>query len=97
MWAARSGCEKTSQELIKKKAVLDHFNNSGNTPLHIASSYGNVRVMELLLSSGAKVCVQNNLGQTCLDVAVRSGADDVALMMAQHRRLVVTSAGNHLS
>ena len=96
MWATRSGCEKTSQELINKKAVLDHLNNSGNTPLHIASSYGNVRVVELLLSSGAEVCIQNNLGQTCLDVAVRSGAGDVALMMAQHRRLVATSLSNQL-
>ena len=88
MWAARSGCDKTSQELINRQAVLDHLNNTGNTPLHIASSYGNVRVVELLLNSGANVCVQNNLAQTCLDVAVQSGAGDVALAMAHHERLV---------
>ena len=88
MWAARSGCEKTSQELLNKQASLDNVNNSGNTPLHIASSYGNVRVVELLLNSGANVCIQNYQGQSCLDVAVQSGAGDVALAIAQHKRLV---------
>ena len=88
MWAARVGCDKTSQELLNKQASLDHVNNSGNTPLHIASSYGNVKVVELLLNSGANVCIQNNLGQTCLDVAVQSGAGDVALAIAKHKRLV---------
>lgn len=88
MWAARSGCDKTSQELLNKQAVLDHVNNAGNTPLHIASSYGNVSVVQLLLNSGASVCIQNNQGQSCLDVAVQSGAGDVALAIARHERLV---------
>lgn len=86
MWAARSGCDKTCQELLDKQAVLDHVNNCGDTALHIASSCGNVRVVELLLNSGANVCIQNTLGQTCLDVAVRSGAGDVAMAIAQHKR-----------
>lgn len=89
MWAARSGCDKTSRELLNRQAALDHVNNSGNTPLHIASSYGNVNVVELLLNSGANVCIQNNQGQSCLDVAVQSGAGDVALAIARHKRLVL--------
>lgn len=88
MWAARSGCDKTTQELLDKQAVLDHVNNRGNTALHIASSYGNVKVVELLLDSGANVRIRNNEGQSCLDVTVQSGAGDVALAIAQHRRLV---------
>ena len=88
MWAARSGCDKTSQELLDKQAVLDHVNNCGDTALHIASSHGNVRVVELLLNSGANVCLPNSLGQSCLNVAVQSGAGDVALAIAQHKRLV---------
>lgn len=88
MCAARSGCDKTSQELLNKEANLDHVNNAGNTPLHIASSNGNVSVVELLLNSGAKVCIHNNQGQTCLDVTVQSGAGDVALAIARHKRLV---------
>lgn len=95
MWAARSGCDKTSQELLNKQASLDHANNIGNTPLHIASSYGNVRVVELLLNSGANVCIQNNQGQTCLDVAVQSGAGDVALAIAKHKRLVQQCSSIH--
>ena len=87
MWAARVGCDKTCQELLHKQAVLDHVNNRGDTALHISSSYGNVHVVQLLLNSGANVCIQNNLGQTCLDVAVHSGAGDVALAIAQHKRL----------
>ncbi|KAL9969322.1 hypothetical protein ACROYT_G021521 [Oculina patagonica] len=86
MWAARSGCDKTSQELLNNEANLDHVNNAGNTPLHIASSNGNVNVVELLLNSGASVCIQNNQGQTCLDVTVQSGAGDVALAIARHKR-----------
>jgi len=86
MWAARSGCEKTSQELLDKQAALDHVNNHGDTALHIASSYGNVKVVELLLNFGANVCIQNSLGQSCLDVAVLSGVGDVALAIAQHKR-----------
>ena len=88
MWAARSGCDKTSQALLDKQAILDHVNNRGDTALHIASSHGKVRVVELLLNVGANVCLRNSQGQSCLDVAVLSGAGDVALAIAQNKRLV---------
>lgn len=88
MWAARSGCDKTSQTLLEKQAILDHVNNRGDTALHIASSHGKVRVVELLLNVGANVCLRNSQGQSCLDVAVLSGAGDVALAIAQNKRLV---------
>ena len=88
MWAARSGCDKTTEELLNKQAALDHVNSTGDTSLHIASSYGNVRVMELLLNSGTNVGIQNNQGQSCLDVAVHSGGGDVALAIANNKRLV---------
>lgn len=87
MWAARSGCDKTSQALLDKQAILDHVNNRGDTALHIASSHGKVRVVELLLNVGANVCLRNSQGQSCLDVAVLSGAGDVALAIAQNKRL----------
>ena len=87
MWAARSGCEKTSLELLDKQAIIDLVNNRGDTALHISASYGKVKVVELLLSYGANVCIRNNLGQTCLDVAVQSGAGDVALAIARNKRL----------
>lgn len=88
MWAARSGCDKTSQALLDKQAILDHVNNRGDTALHIASSHGKVRVVELLLNVGANVCLRNSQDQSCLDVAVLSGAGDVALAIAQNKRLV---------
>ena len=88
MWAARSGCEKTSQELLDKQAVVDHVNNQGDSALHISASHGKVKVVELLLNYGADVRIRNNLGQTCLDVTVQSGAGDVALAISRNKRLV---------
>ena len=88
MWAASSGCEKTSQELLDKQAVVDHVNNQGDSALHISASHGKVKVVELLLNYGADVRIRNNLGQTCLDVTVQSGAGDVALAIARNKRLV---------
>lgn len=88
MWAARAGCEKTSRGLLDKQAVVDHVNNQGDTALHISASHGKVKVVELLLNYGADVSIRNNLGQTCLDVTVQSGAGDVALAIARNKRLV---------
>ena len=88
MWAANSGCEKTSKELLDRNAVIDQFNIDGNTPLHIASSRGNVSVVELLLNAGASVCITNSAQQSCLEVAVQSGAGNIALAFAKHSRCV---------
>ena len=37
--------------------MICHFLQNGNTPIHLASRYGHVQVVEKLLSSGADVNV----------------------------------------
>ena len=86
MWASKAGCSKTCEVLLDKQAATDHVNSDGDTALHIASRRGHVGVVEVLLGRGAQLTVLNKLNQTFLCVALKSGARDVALTAAKHRR-----------
>ena len=49
MLAAGLGCVKCCQELLDKQASIDDDNSDGDTALHLASRYGHVPVVNLLM------------------------------------------------
>jgi len=52
-------------------------NNSGDTPLHLASVSGSVEVIALLVANGADVNTKNKYGDTPFGVAKKNGNMDV--------------------
>ncbi|XP_065650592.1 uncharacterized protein LOC136078729 [Hydra vulgaris] len=54
-------------------AEVNSTDAEGKTPLHLAASNNHRKVVELLVASGADVCLSDNLGWSPLDYAARNG------------------------
>lgn len=57
---------------------VDHFDAGGQTLLHLASFWGRMDIVKLLLSAGASMKTKNAAGCTALDLAVHWGHSAVA-------------------
>ncbi|CAL4130437.1 unnamed protein product, partial [Meganyctiphanes norvegica] len=57
---------------------LDHLNNEGDTPLHVAAYYGNKRVAEWLINHRVDSKALNNEGTSPSDLAESSGHNEMA-------------------
>lgn len=68
--------------------LLNQADYSGNTPLHLAATGPNVRVLKWLLQQGASVHLRNQTGRTALFLAANAG-------MTSHVKLL-RSVGAHL-
>lgn len=53
-------------------------NNSGNSPLHLASAYAHLELVRYLLQAGAPVNSPNFRGETPLHLAMQDGFVEVA-------------------
>lgn len=74
--AALNGSTDTIKELLKfnREAVIkNRIKKTNSTTLHLASENGNAEITKLLLNSGAKANDENNLGETALHLAAKSG------------------------
>jgi ankyrin repeat protein len=67
---------ETTKLLIEFKADVNHKNHIGDTPLHLAVQTGNLKLVKLLLSSGAKLSL-NYLGVSPLDIALDSSNETI--------------------
>eukprot|EP01134_Creolimax_fragrantissima_P007888 CFRG7888T1 len=82
--AAREGHDFVIIELLNVASSLRlNINCKGKvkgqkgwTPLHFASYFGHIKVLELLLNANADVNIQNNTGDTPLHKAALTGRDD---------------------
>ncbi|KAL8656411.1 MAG: hypothetical protein Q9210_000270 [Variospora velana] len=70
------------------KHLLNEADYSGNTPLHIAATGPELRILELLLVNGASVHLRNKAGRTPLFLAANAG-------LKEHVRLLRAS-GAHM-
>ena len=57
------------------------FKQSGNTPLHNAAASGLKRIVELLVSHGAPLFLENTERLTPCDVAMKANFHDIALYL----------------
>ncbi|RUS76171.1 hypothetical protein EGW08_016083 [Elysia chlorotica] len=61
--------------------VLSVSRNYTTTPLHLASSYGHARVVELLLDWDADVTLRDDWGRNCLGRAIENNHANVAMVI----------------
>lgn len=67
------------QELLQVEGVdVDHFDAGGQTLLHLASFWGRMEIVKLLLTTGASLKTKNAAGCTALDLATHWGHSSVA-------------------
>ncbi len=69
-WAAWSGLEGVSLELIAHGLDLNAAEKNGYTPLMLAAMRGQASTVKMLLSLGADASVKNKDGETALDLAL---------------------------
>lgn len=63
--------------------VATAVNFSGETPLHIAASRGNLRVLEWLLQTGVSVNQKNAAGMTAEEVAASKRQFEAAYILSK--------------
>ena len=70
-WACISNRLDTAHLLISRGADVNHVDNKGMTPLLYAASidFGDSKMIDLLLNSGARADARNKDGLTALDLA----------------------------
>jgi ankyrin repeat protein len=61
--------------MIERGADVNRLDGYGVTPLHVATQYGNVAMMRLLVSQGADVTKRDRDGDTALDLAGRDNLE----------------------
>ena len=82
-------CEGTSQFYGKSVVDVNQRGIDGDTPLHLASLWGDVEAVEVLLGAGANLNAKGDRGQTPLFSAVMGENSDVV------RRLLAAGANLH--
>lgn len=63
--------EQMVKFIIKKNAFkgLNYNDSDGNTPLHIAASFGDLNIVWILIDKGSNLDWRNNDGNTPLHIA----------------------------
>lgn len=78
-WAAYKGHENITCALLRCGLSLQDTDDCGNNALHLASTGGNVKIMEVLLSHGCDINTRNRYGNTPLGMCTDGGARDLLL------------------
>ncbi|XP_077991081.1 transient receptor potential cation channel subfamily A member 1-like [Glandiceps talaboti] len=61
--------------------------NDGNTLIHHAARKGHVKLVRYLLDLNSPI-MENNKGNNCLDYAIKTGRQDVCMVIAEHDKYV---------
>eukprot|EP01105_Mastigella_eilhardi_P021432 TRINITY_DN5189_c0_g1_i1.p1 TRINITY_DN5189_c0_g1~~TRINITY_DN5189_c0_g1_i1.p1 ORF type:complete len:612 (+),score=163.52 TRINITY_DN5189_c0_g1_i1:1118-2953(+) len=74
---ASTHCELLVFALVEHGVDINAINGGGDTPLHIATRLGRITAIQLLLDLGANRAKPNNNHETPVDLAQRSGNQEV--------------------
>jgi ankyrin repeat protein len=85
-YAATGGHLKIVQLLLDSHAYIDSASPNGSTPLMMASMYGTVDTVIMLLAAGADPSIKNALGLTAIDFAMQVQRDDAVAAIAAATR-----------
>ena len=55
--------------LAQPSIELDPLDENGQTPLHLATAYGNTKIVKKLLRAGANRQIVNNKGELAIKIA----------------------------
>ncbi|GAA5799933.1 ankyrin repeat-containing domain protein [Helicostylum pulchrum] len=76
LYAAQNGNANLVSYLLSISADFDHIDNEGNSALHYASAWGHITVMDLLVSEGCNVDLENRTHSTPYDYAYSVSVQD---------------------
>lgn len=97
-WAVAADEYDVVVVLLNAKASVNHVNDDGNTPLHLALS---IEIAKVLIRHGAKTDIQNNNGRIPLEEAAWRAVSEpqhaVALYLLEHSTKVFYSLVNRES
>lgn len=85
-WAVKTGDLKNVKDAIEKQGLSANYVEATvnkRTPLHWAADYGQVEVIEYLLSKGANIEAKDNFGITPLLAAVYEGHANAVKVLLQ--------------
>ena len=80
------------QVLIDAGADVDTEDNTGRSPLHLASREGNMAIVKMLVEAGADVSATDNEGDTCLAMAAQLGHTETVRYLVGLKDVDVSSA-----
>ncbi|XP_006823610.1 transient receptor potential cation channel subfamily A member 1-like [Saccoglossus kowalevskii] len=93
--ASNNGCVNTVKLLLERDSEwLAWPDNDGNTPVHHAAWKGHVALVAYLLDANTPI-LENNKGANCLDLAIKTGEDDVCMEIAKHDKWRQCLRKNH--
>jgi ankyrin repeat protein len=75
--------DKLKEVLAEEQLNINVRDNAGNTPMHYAARYNNIKIIKILDMAGADVNAQNNLGQTPLHYAFQAYEGEAIKMLRQ--------------
>ena len=81
-----TGLKTQSNDNEIYKSHLEKRDNKGRTPLHLAITLGHLETMQVLLSAGADINIQNNQKWSALQEAIGTGDPEIVGKALQYRR-----------
>ncbi len=87
-----TGSNRSEKDVLKIMQILLNYGakvntidtSSGNAPIHNASAYHSVKVVEELIQAGAEINVKNKEGETPLDMAIKWKNTEVIKFLQEH-------------
>jgi ankyrin repeat protein len=59
---------------------------NGETPLHVATNFGHVEIVQILLAAGADATTKSDSGEAALDVARKTKRDDLISLLESNQQ-----------
>ncbi|EPB67720.1 ankyrin repeat protein [Ancylostoma ceylanicum] len=82
-------CPITVRQLVKwDKRLMEHKDEKGNTPLHLAAENGHGATIKVLIDAGCDIEAKNSEEDTALFLAVFEGHSDAVEILLKNKALI---------